>query len=73
MYETQTKCTICEFEDESIAYVVGKHFGLDGLASPNYLCLHEATAELIMGCQERIRNISAEIIQALETEAIPVF
>ena len=28
--------TIRELEAESVTYVVGRHFGLDGLASPNY-------------------------------------
>jgi hypothetical protein len=61
-----TNQTIRELEAESVAYVVARHFGLDGLASPNYVALHGATAELIMGCLERIRNTSVEIIQAIE-------
>jgi hypothetical protein len=37
-----TNSTIRELEAESVAYVVGKHFGLDGLSSPNYNALHGA-------------------------------
>jgi hypothetical protein len=61
-----TSSTIRELEAESVAYVVAKHFGMDGLSSPNYNALHGATAELIMDCLERIRNTAAEIIQAIE-------
>jgi hypothetical protein len=58
--------SIRELEAEAVAYVVGKHFGLDGLSSPNYVALHGANAEIIMEHLERIRNTSKEIIQALE-------
>ncbi|GAH39860.1 unnamed protein product, partial [marine sediment metagenome] len=58
---------IRELEAESVAYVVCKHFGMDGLASPNYIALHGATAEMIMAHLERIRNTAAQIIKALET------
>jgi len=59
---------IHELEAESGAYVVSKHFGLNGLSSPNYVALHGATAELVMEHLERIRNTAAEIIRALEVE-----
>lgn len=55
-----------ELEAESVAYVVGKHFGLDGLNSPNYVALHGATSEMVMTHLERIRKAAAEIINALE-------
>jgi hypothetical protein len=55
-----------ELEAESVAYVVGKHFGLTGLASPNYNALHGATAEMILAHLERIRNTAAEIIRQIE-------
>ncbi len=58
--------TIRELEAESVAYVVAKHFGLDGLSSPNYNALHGATSDLIMQHLERIRNTAAEIINAIE-------
>jgi hypothetical protein len=61
-----TSNTIRELEAESVAYVVAKHFGIDGLSSPNYNALHGATAEMVMGHLERVRNTAAEIIQALE-------
>ena len=59
---------ILELEAESVAYVVGKYFGLKDLASPNYVALHGATAEMIiehLGC---IRKTAVEIINALELE-----
>lgn len=62
-----------ELEAESVSYVVCKHFGLDGLSSPNYVALHGANAELIMEHLERIRNIAAEIIQALESDLVCKF
>lgn len=64
--------TIRELEAESVAYVVAMHFGLDGLACPNYNALHGATAELILEHMERIRNTAAKMIQALEKEQEPV-
>ena len=54
--------TIRELEAESVAYVVGKHFGLDGLSSPNYVALHGATSEMILDHLERIRKAAGEII-----------
>jgi len=60
--------TTRELEAESVAYAVAKHFGLDGLSSPNYNALHGATSEMIMNCLERIRNAATEIIHALDTE-----
>jgi hypothetical protein len=59
--------TIRELEAEAVAYVVGKHFGLDGLSSSNYVSLHGANAEMIIEHLERIRNTAKEIIQALES------
>jgi hypothetical protein len=58
--------TYRELEAESVAYVVAKHFGMNGLSSPNYNALHGATAELILEHLERIRNTAAEIINAIE-------
>ncbi len=61
-----TDHTYRELEAESIAYVVARHFGLNGLSSPNYNALHGATADLITQHLERIRNTAAEIINAIE-------
>ena len=61
-----TDHTYRELEAESVAYVVARHFGLNGLSSPNYNALHGATADLIMEHLERIRNTAAEIINAIE-------
>jgi hypothetical protein len=60
--------TIRELEAESVAYVVAKHFGLEGLSSPNYTALHGATAEMILEHMERIRKSATEIINALGNE-----
>jgi N-terminal domain of anti-restriction factor ArdC len=68
----QTNSVVRELEAEGIAYVVAKHFGLNSLASPNYIALHGVTAELIMEHLERIRTTATMIIQALETEFEPV-
>jgi hypothetical protein len=53
--------------------VVARHFGLNGLSSPNYNALHGATADLIMEHLERIRNTAVEIIKALEEDPTPVY
>jgi hypothetical protein len=60
--------TTRELEAESVAYVIAKHFGLDGLSSPNYNALHGAKSEKIMDHIERIRNTAAQIILALEAD-----
>lgn len=57
--------TLLELEAESVAYVVRRHLGLDGLASPNYVALHGATAELILPHLERIRKTAAQIINGI--------
>jgi hypothetical protein len=57
--------TIRELEAESVAYIVAKHFGLDGLSSPNYNALHGATAKMILEHMERIRKSATEIIHSL--------
>lgn len=66
--DAPTGSTIQELEAESVAYVVAKHFGLDGLSSPNYTALHGATAEMILEHMERIRKSATEIINALGNE-----
>ena len=65
----QTDPAIRELEAESVAYVVGKAFGLNGLTSPNYVALHGADSAMIMDHLERIRSTAAEIINALEPAA----
>ncbi len=60
-----SKRTIRELEAESVAYIVAKYFGLDGLASPNYIALYGATTELIMQHLARIRATASDIINAL--------
>jgi hypothetical protein len=57
-----------ELEAESVAYVVGKHFGLDHLTSPNYISLHGANSEMILRHIDRIRKVSEEIILAIDGE-----
>jgi len=59
---------IRELEAESVAYVVCKHFGLDGFSSPNYVALHGATSDLILTHLDRIRTTAARIIKAVEMD-----
>ena len=54
-----------ELEAEAVAYVVAKHFGLHGLASPNYIALHGATSETISSHLDRIVFEASSIIAAL--------
>ena len=55
-----------ELEAEAIAYVVGSHFGLEDLQSPNYLALWCADGEKILERQDRIRKTAANIIRSVE-------
>jgi hypothetical protein len=64
--DAPTDSTIRELEAESVAYVVGKHFGLEGLSSPNYNALHGATAKMILEHMKRIRKSATEIINGIE-------
>ena len=61
---------IVELEAESVAYVVAKHFGINNLASPNYLALHGANAKLIQAHMQRIQEVaSAKITRIEETRS----
>ena len=60
-----------ELEAESVAYVVGRHFGLHGITSPNYVALHGADSELIMAHLGRIQETAADIICNLEENSSP--
>ena len=57
-----------ELEAESVAYVVGRYFGLDDLASPNYVALHGADAAMILAHMQRIQTTASEIITINEKE-----
>lgn len=57
--------TIKELEAEAVAYVVCKHFGVDGLSSPNYIALSGANSELILAHLDRIRTTAADIIKSV--------
>jgi len=63
-----TERLIHELEVESVAYGAGKHFGLNELSNPNDAAFHGATAELLMGHMDRIRNTAMDIINVLELE-----
>ena len=63
----QTNPALRELEAESVAYIVAKHFGLNGLASPNYVALHGADSAMILDHLERIRCTAVEIISALDS------
>jgi hypothetical protein len=62
-----------ELEAESVAYVVCKHFGLEISSSPNYIALHGADSEMIMGHLERIRKTSIEIIKEIDNEITTIY
>lgn len=56
-----------ELEAESVAYVVSKHFGLGGLASPNYTALHGASGKDVLAHMDRIQKVAGKIIKEVET------
>jgi len=62
--------TILELEAEAVAYVVARHFGIKDLASPNYIALHGADAEMILAHLARIQETAAIIIQDVEKECV---
>ena len=55
-----------ELEAESVAFVVCRHFNIDGLNSPSYIALHNSTSENIINRLDRIRNVASEIIISIE-------
>ena len=55
-----------ELEAEAVAFVVGSHFGLEDLQSPNYLALWCADGEKILERQDRIRSTASKIIRSVE-------
>jgi len=55
-----------ELEAEAVAFVVCKHFGLDGLNSPNYMALYAITSEQIIAHLARICSTANEIITAID-------
>ena len=57
-----------EAEAEAVAYVVGRHFGLESLGSPNYLALWHADSKVLKAYLERIVGCSRQIITALEDQ-----
>jgi hypothetical protein len=61
-----------EAEAEAVAYVVGRHFGLESLGSPNYLALWHADSKVLKAQLERIVGCSRQIITALEGQGQPV-
>ena len=65
--------SIRELEAESVGFIVCRHFGLEGLSSPNYICLSGASSEMIMAHMERIRKVAEEIIVAIENTPEKVF
>ena len=56
---------------ESVAYVVGRHFGIDSTGSPNYLALWDADSKTLKAHLERIVACSRQIITALEGQETP--
>lgn len=61
---------IRELEAEAVAFVLGKHFNLDGLNSPNYIALHGASAAQITDHIDHIQTTATEIIRALEGDVV---
>ncbi len=58
-----------ELEAESVAYVVGRYFGLDDLASSNYVALHGVDAALILAHMQRIQATAKDMISSMEKES----
>jgi hypothetical protein len=61
-----TTKSIREMEAEAVAFVVARHFGMDNMASPNYVALHGADSKAILEHLERICRLAAEVIEAVD-------
>jgi hypothetical protein len=55
-----------ELEAEAVAYVVSKHFGIEGLNCPNYLALYDVKSGDIMAHFSAINMAATKIIEAVE-------
>lgn len=55
-----------EVEAEATAYAVARHFGLENLASPNYLALSGSESKDILARLAHIQKAALQIIQAVE-------
>lgn len=58
--------SIREMEAEAVAYVVGRHFGLDGTSGPNYIALHGANSNQILEHLARIADAARAMVGAVE-------
>jgi hypothetical protein len=58
----------CEIEADATAYVVCHHFGLHAANTPNYLALWQASGKDILDSLQRIQEIAAQIIQAVQAQ-----
>ena len=57
-----------ELEAEAVAYTVARHYGIEGLRSPNYLALVDAKAEDIRARLKTIQRTAAQIIRGVDCE-----
>jgi hypothetical protein len=61
----------CEIEADATAFVVCHHFGLQSDSTPNYLALWQASGKDILDSLQRIQELAAEIIRAVEAQVSP--
>lgn len=57
---------IAEVEAESVAYIVGKHFGLNPEGSANYIALSGEDGKVMKACLRRIADTAKTMIEAIE-------
>lgn len=62
--------SIKELEAESVAFVVSKYFGVEGLHSPNYLALHGVSSQDFAASLSKIQEVSREIINSLNISTV---
>jgi hypothetical protein len=55
-------------EVEVVAFVVARHFGLDGVDSPNYIALHGSDSGAILEHLECVRSTVFEISETVEQD-----
>ena len=64
--DAPSESPVRELEAEAVAYVVGKHFGLESSGSPNYIAMYGVSSELVLKHLERISATSRKMIEAIE-------
>jgi hypothetical protein len=59
-----------ELEAEAVGFIVSKHFGIDELASANYLSLIGISSKMILNNCERIHKCASKVIRYVTSDQL---